>query len=315
MSARSTSRNAYLLLVLTMLMWSTNFVIARALHSQVGPFTLAFSRWGIALCCLLPFALPRLRGNLAKLRAQWPLLLLLGVFGIGLTNTFVYWAVQTTSATNAVILNSATPVMVLLLGSLYFRQRLSRRQWGGMAVALSGALLIVLRGNPAALSSFHFGGGDLLVLAGGLSWAIYTLGLRKLKPGIDSLVLMSVLLAVGEMLLLPLFAAEAAGRGLPALDGPALASLIYLGVLPSVAAYLMYNRAIGMVGTAKAASFLYLMPAFGALQSIWFLGEELHWYHAAGLAAIFSGIALSSLTRSRAATDTQATVRRQEPQT
>ncbi|OHX10679.1 hypothetical protein BI347_19340 [Chromobacterium sphagni] len=297
MPPQSSQRNAHILLVLTMLMWSTNFVIARALHSLVGPFTLAFARWGIALCCLLPFALPRLRRNWPRLREQWRLLLLLGTFGIGLTNTFVYWAVQTTSATNAVILNSATPVMVLLLGSLYFRQYLSCRQWGGMAMALSGAMLIVLKGDLRALSGFHFGGGDLLVLAGGLSWAIYTLGLRKLKPGIDPLVLMSVLLLVGEGLLLPLFVRETVLGGLPSLNGAALASLIYLGVLPSVVAYLMYNRAIGMVGTAKAASFLYLMPAFGALQSIWLLGEELHWYHAAGLAAIFCGIALSSLTR------------------
>ncbi|UTH73233.1 DMT family transporter [Chromobacterium sp. IIBBL 290-4] len=308
MKSATSHHKAYLLLIVTMLMWSTNFVIARALHEQVGPFTLAFARWAIALCCLAPFALPRFKREWPKLRAQWKQLLLLGLFGIGLTNTFVYWAVQTTTATNAVILNSATPVMVLLLGSLYFRQRLSSRQWLGMSVALCGALLIVLKGNLAAIGAFHFGSGDLLVLAGGLCWAIYTLGLRKLKPGIDALVQMSVLLLVGELVLLPLFGMEAAQRGLPSLDGGAWASLIYLGALPSVVAYLMYNRAIAMVGTAKAASFLYLMPAFGAVQSIALLGEELHWFHAAGLAAIFAGIALSSLTRSAPAAATTKAV-------
>ncbi len=312
MNNATNNRNAYLLLVLTMLMWSTNFIIARALHQQVGPFTLAFARWAIALCCVLPFALPRLRRNWDKLRQQWPLLLLLGLFGIGLTNTLVYWAVQTTTATNAVILNSATPVMVLLLGSLYFRQRLSSRQWLGMTLALCGALLIVLKGKLLAIGSFHFGAGDLLVLAGGLCWAIYTLGLRKLKPGIDAMVQMAVLLLVGEAVLLPWFGMELAQRGLPTLDRAGWASLLYLGALPSVVAYLLYNRAIAMVGTAKAASFLYLMPAFGALQSIVLLGEELHWYHAAGLAAIFGGIALSSLTRARTDPSTAPALRPRE---
>ncbi|RBL65301.1 EamA/RhaT family transporter, partial [Pseudomonas sp. MWU13-2625] len=149
------------------------------------------------------------------------------------------------------------------------------------------------------------------MLAGGLCWAIYTLGLRKLKPGIDAMVQMAVLLLVGEALLLPLFAMEAAQRGLPTLDGAAWASLIYLGVLPSVVAYLLYNRAIAAVGTAKASSFLYLMPAFGALQSIALLGEELHWYHAAGLAAIFGGIALSSLTRAGAGREMKRALRPQ----
>ncbi|QEL55315.1 DMT family transporter [Chromobacterium paludis] len=297
MNRATNNRKPYALLVLTMLMWSTNFIIARALHGQIGPFSLAFARWGIALCCVLPFAAGRLRQNWDKLRAQWPLLLLLGLFGIGLTNTFVYFAVQTTTATNAVILNSATPVMVLLLGSLYFRQRLSSRQWLGMTLALCGALLIVLKGNLLAIGAFHFGGGDVLVLAGGLCWAIYTLGLRKLKPGIDAMVQMAILLLVGEAVLLPMFGMEVARHGLPTLNGVGWASLLYLGMLPSVVAYLLYNRAIAAIGTAKAASFLYLMPAFGALQSILLLGEELHWFHVAGLAAIFGGIALSSLTR------------------
>jgi drug/metabolite transporter (DMT)-like permease len=132
------------------------------------------------------------------LRQQWRKLLLLGVFGIGLTNTLVYVAVRTTTATNAVILNSATPMMVLVLGSLYFRQKLARRQWAGMLVAMAGALLIVLKGNVLGMSAMQFSRGDLLVLAAGLCWAVYTLGLRTLLPGLDALVMMMVLLLVGS---------------------------------------------------------------------------------------------------------------------
>jgi len=296
------TRFAYLLLVLTMLLWSTNFVIARAIHGQIGPFGLAFGRWAIALLCLLPFGLPRLARAWPLLRQQWQKLLLLGVFGIGLTNTLVYVAVRSTTATNAVILNSATPMMVLVLGSLYFRQRLSRRQWGGMAMAMLGALLIVLKGNLAGVLHFQFSQGDLLVLAAGLCWAVYTLGLRTLLPGLDPLVMMMVLLLVGEALLLPAFVRETWQLGgFHLLSLPTMAWLLYLGIFPSVLAFLMYNRAIAQVGAAKAAGFLYLMPAFGALQSICLLGEELHWFHVAGLAAIFSGIVASSLPSRRAA--------------
>ncbi|RMC96180.1 DMT family transporter [Aquitalea palustris] len=301
------SRSAYLLLVLTMLLWSTNFVIARAIHGQIGPFGLAFGRWAIALLCLLPFGLPRLARAWPLLRQQWQKLLLLGVFGIGLTNTLVYVAVRSTTATNAVILNSATPMMVLVLGSLYFRQRLSRRQWAGMGLALAGALLIVLKGNLLGMSHFQFSSGDLLVLAAGLCWAVYTLGLRTLRPGLDPLVMMMVLLLVGEVLLLPAFVEETwQAGGFHLLSGPVMGCLLYLGIFPSVLAFLMYNRAIAQVGAAKAAAFLYLMPAFGALQSILLLGEDLRWYHVAGLAAIFSGIVLGSLSRGTVA----ATARR-----
>ncbi|BBF86088.1 probable transmembrane protein [Aquitalea magnusonii] len=294
----ASSRSAYVLLVLTMLLWSTNFVIARAMHGQIGPFGLAFGRWAIALLCLLPFGLPRLRPAWPLLRRQWQKLLLLGMFGIGLTNTLVYVAVRTTTATNAVILNSATPMMVLVLGSLYFRQKLARRQWAGMLVAMAGALLIVLKGDVLGMSAVQFSHGDLLVLAAGLCWAVYTLGLRTLLPGLDALVMMMVLLFVGECMLLPAFVQETwQAGGFHLLSLPAGAALLYLGVFPSVLAFLMYNRAIAQVGAAKAAGFLYLMPAFGAVQSILLLGEELHWYHVAGLSAIFAGIVLGSLSR------------------
>lgn len=301
-TSSSASGHAYFLLVLTMLLWSTNFVIARAIHGQIGPFGLAFGRWAIALLCLLPFGLPRLGRAWPLLRQQWRKMLLLGVFGIGLTNTLVYVAVRTTTATNAVILNSATPMMVLVLGSLYFRQKLARRQWLGMLVAMAGALLIVLKGNVLGMAAFQFSHGDLLVLAAGLCWAVYTLGLRTLLPGLDALVMMMVLLLVGELMLLPAFVQETwQAGGFHPLSLSAGAALLYLGIFPSVLAFLMYNRAIAQVGAAKAAGFLYLMPAFGAVQSIALLGEELHWYHVAGLAAIFGGIVLSSLTRKRVA--------------
>ena len=275
----SSSRMATVLLVATMFLWSTNFVLARALHEAIGPFSLAFLRWGIALLCLLPFALPRLRRNWTALRRQWKALCLMGVFGIGLTNTLVYLAVKTTTATNAVILNSATG-----------------RQCAGMVVALAGAVFIVCKGELAGLARFHFSPGDVLILGAGLAWAVYTVSLRTLRPGLDALVQMAAALAIGEMVLLPGFLWEISGQGatLAALSGGTWGLLAYLGLFPSILAFLMYNRAIGLAGPARAASFLYLMPAFGALLSVLALGESLHAFHVAGLAAIFAGIVLGS---------------------
>jgi drug/metabolite transporter (DMT)-like permease len=159
-------------------------------------------------------------------------------------------------------------MMVLVLGSLYFRQKLARRQWAGMLVAMAGALLIVLKGNVLGMARCS-SAGDLLVLAAGLCWAVYTLGLRTLLPGLDALVMMMVLLLVGEFMLLPAFVQETwQAGGFHPLSLSAGAALLYLGIFPSVLAFLMYNRAIAQVGAAKAAGFLYLMPAFGAVQSI-----------------------------------------------
>lgn len=293
--SRSTLR-AYAFLVVTMFLWSTNFVVGRAVHDLITPVSLAFGRWAVAIACLAPFFLPRLRAAMPRLREQWKTLLVLGVFGIGLTNTLIYLAVRTTTATNAVILNSATPILVLLSGAIYFRHRLSGWQMAGMVLALAGALNIVLRGDWTALAAFRFGFGDLMILAGGVCWAVYTQALRVLRPGLQPFVLMGVMLVTGELVLLPLFLMEAGPQTLVALANPrVLASLLYLGVFPSVVAFMLYNRAIAVVGPQRAAGFLYLMPAFGALLSIVVLGEDMHVFHAVGLSAILGGILTGTL--------------------
>ncbi|MGL6069679.1 DMT family transporter [Craterilacuibacter sp.] len=298
-AANLASRLTYPMLVLAILMWASNFIIGRALGASIGPFTLALLRWVLALLCLLPFAWSRLGPAWPAIRSQWKVLLFLGLSGIALTNTLLYISLRHTTATNAVVLNSLTPVMVLLLGTVASGQALSRKQGAGMLLALGGALIIVLRGDWLALARFELTPGDAGVVAAGACWACYTVGLRRLKPGIAPVVQMVVLFAIGVLALLPLALYEGyAGRALHGLTGGGMLALVYLGIFPSVLAFLMYNRAIAVIGSARAASFLYLMPAFGALLSILFLGERVYAYHVAGLATIFSGIAVSALPTS-----------------
>ncbi|NDV13739.1 DMT family transporter [Crenobacter caeni] len=285
-------RQAPLFLVLALLMWSSNFIIGRALAGAIGPFTLACLRWLIAFAVLAPFAWRPLKAAWPVIRGAWPLVMLLAASGIALTNTLLYLALKSSSALNAVVINSATPVLVLLFGALVSRSRIGAGQWLGMVLALAGALMIVVRGDAGRLALMSFGGGDYLVLAAGACWACYTVSLRYLPSGIPANALMLLLFAVGGASLAPFMLAEfARGDAVTAMAAPQWLSLAYLGVFPSVLAFILYNRAIAVMGSARAAPWLYLMPAFGVLMSVLLLGEAVHAYHVAGLAAIFAGIA------------------------
>jgi drug/metabolite transporter (DMT)-like permease len=154
----------YLLAALAPLFWSGNFILGRALNQTIPPIALSFWRWAAALLIVLPFALPRLRSQWGLVRRHWVVLSLLAVLGVTNFNTFVYLGLQTTTATNAVLLVSRTPVLMVFLSFLLLRQRVSPRQGAGILLSPAGVAVIVARGDLQALAALRLNGGDLWVL-------------------------------------------------------------------------------------------------------------------------------------------------------
>lgn len=294
MTTRSSPSFAYLSLTLAPLFWAGNFVLARAMHASVAPMTLSFVRWSIALLLLLPFGLRPAWRQRALWLPYWRRILLLGLLGVCGFNSLVYLGLQSTTATNAVLMNSFIPILIVIFGALGFGLRLTLRQAGAIAVSFFGVLAIVAHGEPARLLELDINHGDAIVFCAMVVWALYTLLLRGLPAGLDRIGILTVLVAVGLTGIAPLFAAElASGRTTP-LNAATLATFLYVGTLPSVAAYYCYNYGVAQVGAARAGTFIHLMPAFGALLSLLFLGEAIRVYHVAGIAAILAGVLLST---------------------
>lgn len=286
-----------LLAGLAALFWAGNFVAGRALHDSLTPLQLAFGRWSVALLCLLPWAWPRICAQAGALWAQRWRILALALTGVTACNTLIYQGLQSTPATQAVLLNAFTPVMVLICAAWAGQRRPARRQWLGLAVSLAGVLLLVSRGQPWQLAALTPTGGDAWVFAGCACWAAYTMLMRGLPAGLDRLTLTSVCMLLGWLLLVPLACWDIVRHGWPVFSAPALAGVLYLGVFPSVVAYLCYNRAIAELGAERASACLHLVPAFGAVLSCLLLGETLHPWHVLGIAAVFAGLALGRAHR------------------
>ena len=289
----------YVLLTLTTLFWAGNMVVGRGLREAVPPFTLAFCRWTICLALTLPFALPHLKAQWPSLRAAWRPVLVLGLLGVGGFNTFAYLALQHTSATNVLLLNSFIPVATLALAWILLGKRLSGTGSLGVLVSLGGVLTIVARGDTATLTALSLNVGDLWMLTAVLVWALYTIGLQWRPAGVDPMLLLAAFTVVGLVALAPAFLWEMAnGQRIQASPG-ALAGIAYVGALPGFLGYVFYNRAVAEVGPGKASLFIHLMPVFGTLLSALFLGERPQPYHALGIAMILSGIFLTSTSKPR----------------
>jgi len=270
-------------------------VLGRGVHDVIPPVALAFWRWTVALLILLPFAVKPLKDQQHILKKHWKILTILAVLSVTNFNTFIYLAVQSTSAINTLMVNSMTPIFIAIIAWAVFKDNISFRQCFGIILSFFGLAWIVSRGRPEVLLSMHFAKGDLWTLAASLSWAIYTVMLRKRPAELHPIGFLSAIIVIGIVFLLPLYIWEILSGATLRLTMVSIGSIAYVAVFPSVLAFIFWNRAVGEVGATKAGVFMHLMPVFGISLAIIFLEERLNTYHLPGFGMIFSGILLTTI--------------------
>lgn len=204
---RSLYERPYLLLVLTALFWSGNFVLGRAVSEAVPPVALAFWRWCGGALLIAPFALQHTRRDWPTIRQHWKMVLLLSFLGVAVFNTLVYTGLGFTTAINALLMQSIQPVIIIGFTFLLFGETVRPIQIIAVALSLLGVLTIILRGDPTTISTIGLNIGDLIIFIAVISYAAYTALLRR-RPSIHPLSFLLVTFAAGALMLLPLMIAE-----------------------------------------------------------------------------------------------------------
>jgi drug/metabolite transporter (DMT)-like permease len=222
--------------------------------------------------------------------------LILSILGVSIFNTLVYIGLQTTTATNGVLLQSVMPLLILIFSYLIFRERVTRRQLGGLAVSLAGVLVIISRGSVGTLIGLTFAPGDAWIFAAVVCYALYSVLFRR-RPAVHPLSLLAVTFGIGAFLLGPFYLWEYIRGARMVLNATTVAAVVYIALVPSVLAFYCFNRAITLIGPNRAGQFLHLMPLFGSLLAFLLLGERLYGYHLAGAVLIGGGILLATVRR------------------
>lgn len=257
---------------------------------------LVFWRWFGAMVLVLPFAWRHIKADWPAIRRHWRIIFALAAIGVASFNTLVYLGLQSTTALNAVLLQSAIPICIVIFAYVIFRDTVRPLQGVGIALSLTGVLTIVARGEVAAIHGLAFNRGDLLVFAAVVLWAIYSVLLRK-RPEIHPLSFLTLTIIISVVLLAPLYAWEhLSGRTMHA-DLTTLLAVGYVAIFPSVLAYMFYNRGVDLIGANRAGTFIHLMPLFGSIMAILFLGESFRLYHAIGIVLILGGLSLAARPR------------------
>ncbi|UFS72212.1 DMT family transporter [Geomonas sp. RF6] len=289
----------YLLLTLSALIWSGNFVLSRAVTAMIPPAALVFWRWVVALLVLAPVVLPRLQKQWPLVRDNIKLIAVCGLCSVTLFNFLVYTAVHSTTAINAALVNSAIPVFIIIFARAFYGQRISLRQYAGIALSLAGVATIILRGDLGKIATLTFNRGDLLVLLASVTWAFYSVTLRKYPQGLDQFVFLFAISLCGLLFLVPIYGAELCTGARMELSAATLLSIGYVGIFASVAAFGGWNYGLRKVGPHLGGQFVHLMPAFSTILAVLFLGEHLRPFHVVGIALIFAGIACATFRAKR----------------
>ncbi|WP_116301244.1 DMT family transporter [Alkalilimnicola ehrlichii] len=283
--------------ILTTLFWAGNAVVARSTVGDIPPVALAFWRWAVALAILLPFGIQHVYRARAALRQHWLALLCLSLLSVATFNTLLYIAAQSTTAINITLVNSAMPVSVAIMAWLLLRQPTSAGQAVGIGAAAIGTLIIVSRGDLGVLANLNIHPGDAIMVAAILVWGVYSVLLRRWSIPIHPVGFLTATIAVGTLMLLPVYLLEYAlldGYTLNVAHAPVF---LYLAIFPGILAYLFWNHGIAVLGPSRSAMFIYLMPVFAAVLATLFIGERLYAYHAAGGAFILAGLFLATQAR------------------
>ena len=292
------SKNIYIgigLAALAAIIWSGNFIIAKALNNKIPPFSLNFYRWFIASLIILPFALKQFSSQWKMVKQSWQYLFWAALTGIVFFNSFVYIGAHYTSAINlALIGTTSSPIMAVVFARIFLKEKIGWMKLAGMILCSIGVLFLLLKGNFQNLLSLNFSTGDLWSLAAACSFAVYNTLVKKKPAGITPVNFLFIIFSLGTLILFPFYIWELNHYPTVTFSSDIIFSVLYIGIGASVICFLIWNIAIGKLGAGRTALFGNLIPVFSSIEAAIILHENFTWVHITSMLIIFTGLLLAN---------------------
>ena len=286
---------AYLLLILTTLFWSGNFIVGKAASIyQIPPFSLNFYRWLFAFLILLPFTFKEILNNKKYILDNISFFIILGITSITIFNSIVYYSLYYTQVISGVLMISTIPVWIMFIASILKIEKTNLFQIIGVILSLTGVMFIITKADIELIKSLDFNKGDLSMVVAMFAWATYSALLRKKTYEISQIALLEIIIICGLVFLIPIYFIEMSYGNLIILGKPFILTLTYVVLFPGILAFLFWIKGIAIIGANRAGVFLHLMPIFGALMAMMIFKEKFMFYHSLGAIFIIAGIILSN---------------------
>ena len=286
---------AYILLILTTLFWSGNFIVGKAASTyEIPPFSLNFFRWLFAGLILLPFTFREILKKKVYILENIGFFIILGITSITIFNSTVYYSLYYMQVISGVLMISTIPVWIMFISAILGIEKTNRFQIFGVILSLLGVISIITQSNLEVIQSLAFNRGDLIMAAGMFAWALYSALLKKKTYEISQITLLQVVIITGLIFLIPIYILEINLGNQIVLSKPFILTLSYVVIFPGLASFFFWIKGISIIGANRAGVFLHLMPVFGSIMAIILFDEKFMIYHLLGAIFIIAGITLSN---------------------
>ena len=288
----------YLLLFVQPIFMATNIIVARGGVEYVPPVSLAFWRWLTVFLILLPFFYGEILSNKKFINKEFWKLFFLGSMGCGVCGAFPFIAGMSTTMANMGIIYTSSPVFIIILSVMFFKDKINFSRILGLVLCLIGVLAIISKGNLDLLINFKFTSGDLWMIGAAMGWAIYSIYLLNWKSKFSLMARFTLIAMFGAISLFPFYILEEVFYFNTSFNNNFIFWVLFAAISPGIIAFTLYTKVQKYLGASLTGFTLYIFSIYSAIYGIILFDEALLNFHYFGAAFVFAGVYLARKIKS-----------------
>ena len=272
---------------------ASNLVVARGGVEFVPPISLAFWRWTLVFIILLPFTYLSLKKNFKIIKNEYKKLFFLGAMGCGVCGAFPFLAGETTTVTNMGIIYTSSPIFIILISSIFFREKINFIKIIGLISCLMGVFVIIVKGDLNLLINLKLTIGDLWMLAAAVGWALYSIYLFYWKSKLPIFQRFALVAFFGSASLFPFYILEEFLFQRTTFSTEFFSWVTFAAISPGIIAFTLYTLVQKKLGASLTGFTLYIFTVYAAIYGLFLFDEKLEFYHYVGTILVFFGVYLA----------------------
>ncbi len=283
----------YLLLFIQPIFMASNIIVARGGVEYVPPISLAFWRWLTVFFILIPFFFDEISKKKKQFKSESLKLFILGLTGCGICGAFPFIAGMSTTMANMGIIYTSSPIFIIAISVLFFKDKINLSRIVGLILCLSGVIMIICKGDLFFLINFKFTSGDLWILGAAIGWAVYSIFLINWKSEFSLMARFTLIAFFGAICLFPFYIIEESFFFNTTFNNDFLFWVLFAAISPGIIAFTLYTKVQKFVGASLAGFTLYIFSIYSAIYGIILFGESLMSFHYYGAVLVFTGVYLA----------------------